>query len=262
MILSRITQHLKQQNWTAVAIELLIVVLGVFIGMQVSNWNAAQAEKRLGRLYTQRLTDDLQKDFAAHRAVVAYYTAVLDSVERANRLLADPRSDARELVIHAYRASEVVNAPRTRATWDEIVSSGDTGLLPPDALASGIADHFAGDAMRDAYERISESPYRRRVRSIVPLEVQEAIRAGCSDITIGSLQTIGFVPGCRIEVDDGALVATAAALRADPQLAADLRFQYSTVLSGRGVIVSAMHYLETSLVALGSAPPVPEGLSE
>jgi hypothetical protein len=259
VILARISQHLRQQNWTAVAIELVIVVLGVFIGMQVSDWKAAQADKRLGVHYTERLTEDLQKDLAAHRAVVEYYASVLDSVERTDALLADPRSDARQLVIHAYRASEVVNAPRTRATWDEIVSSGDTGLLPPYALASGIADHFAGDSMRDSYERLVQSPYRYRLRSTIPLEVQKAIRAGCSDITVGSLQVIGFVPGCTLDVDEKAIFATAAALRADRQLIADLRSQYSTVLSARGVIASDVHYLETAVAALGGTPVATPG---
>ena len=42
MILRRLTQHLKQQHWTGVFIELVIVILGVFIGMQVQDWNAAR----------------------------------------------------------------------------------------------------------------------------------------------------------------------------------------------------------------------------
>ncbi len=44
MILRRIAQHMKQQHWTGVFIELVIVVLGVFIGLQVDNWNQARAE--------------------------------------------------------------------------------------------------------------------------------------------------------------------------------------------------------------------------
>lgn len=40
MFLRRITQHVSQQNWTAVAIDFVIVVVGVFIGIQVSNWSA------------------------------------------------------------------------------------------------------------------------------------------------------------------------------------------------------------------------------
>jgi|GEM_PF-2207603 len=44
MILNRIAQHLKQQHWTGAVIELAIVILGVFIGLQVNNWNQARVE--------------------------------------------------------------------------------------------------------------------------------------------------------------------------------------------------------------------------
>jgi hypothetical protein len=259
MILSRIAQALRQQNWVAVLLELAIVVVGVFIGMQVSNWNAMQADKRLGRAYTERLTEDLQKDLAVHRKVMAYYSIVLESVERTNALLADPRPDARLLVMHAYRATEVVNSPITRATWDEVVSSGDTGLLPRAVLESGIAAYFEGAGMRDPYERLVESVYRKRVRATIPLEVQKAIRAGCSDLNAGSYQVIGFVEGCTIAVDDRVLAAAAAALRADPQVAAELRWQYSMLYSTLGVLASNVNYLETALAALGAAPATTQG---
>ena len=253
MILSRITQALRQQNWIAVALELVIVVVGVFIGMQVSNWNAMQAEKRLGRAYTERLREDLMKDLAAHRAVITYYTAVQESVEQANALLQDPRADAKLLVMHAYRASEIVNAPRTGATWEEVVSSGDTGLLPRAALDSGLADYFAGDSMRDVYDRMRESPYRSRVRATLPLEVQRAIRAGCSDVNVGSVAQIGFVAECVIAADERALRDAAAALRADPLIAAELRAQYSNVVSSLGVLRASIVYLQRTLDAFGAS---------
>jgi hypothetical protein len=39
MILGRVIKHLKEQTWTAIGIDLLIVVVGVFLGAQASNWN-------------------------------------------------------------------------------------------------------------------------------------------------------------------------------------------------------------------------------
>jgi hypothetical protein len=53
MILRRITEHVKTQNWFAVGLDFVIVVVGVFIGIQVANWNAmrcalsARKRKRL-----------------------------------------------------------------------------------------------------------------------------------------------------------------------------------------------------------------------
>lgn len=45
MILRRLTQSLKEQNWTAIVIEFVLLVSGVFLGIQVSNWNQARADR-------------------------------------------------------------------------------------------------------------------------------------------------------------------------------------------------------------------------
>ena len=42
MILRRISEHVKAQNWFAVGVDLVIVVVGVFIGIEVQQWADAQ----------------------------------------------------------------------------------------------------------------------------------------------------------------------------------------------------------------------------
>ncbi|MFN2275594.1 MAG: hypothetical protein ACK2TX_12195, partial [Anaerolineales bacterium] len=42
MILRRISEHISSQNWFAVAVEFIIVVVGVFMGLQVQDWNEAR----------------------------------------------------------------------------------------------------------------------------------------------------------------------------------------------------------------------------
>jgi uncharacterized membrane protein len=48
MILHRLTKSILEQNWLTVAVEIIIVVLGVFLGLQVNNWN----EWRIGGQFT------------------------------------------------------------------------------------------------------------------------------------------------------------------------------------------------------------------
>ena len=55
MILRRLSQSLQEQNWTAICIEFVLLVTGVFLGIQVANWNEqrqfrAQERELLGRL--------------------------------------------------------------------------------------------------------------------------------------------------------------------------------------------------------------------
>ncbi len=45
MILLRVIQHVKIHEWTAIWINLVIVVVGVFIGIQVANWNEARGDQ-------------------------------------------------------------------------------------------------------------------------------------------------------------------------------------------------------------------------
>ena len=60
MRLRRVIEHLKAQQWTAVWIDLVIVVVGVFIGIQVSNWNQGRADGRREHL----LLIDLRAEMA------------------------------------------------------------------------------------------------------------------------------------------------------------------------------------------------------
>ena len=257
MILRRVIQHVRKQEWTAIWIDLVIVVVGVFIGIQVANWNAALADERLGRAYAARLTADLERDLASRRALVAYYGAVLDNVERTDALFADPQADPKELVVAAYRASEINYQPPSGATWEEIVSSGDTGLLPRNA-ASHVAGYFAFDTARSSFEGLQQSAYRHRVRTVIPLAVQKALRAGCSDVRNQAQQITGFMPGCTLDIEPETIVATAAVLRADPAVQANLRYQYSEVYSAHANISGDVVGIERALAALRGPRPVEE----
>ena len=58
MILRRVIEHVRTQNWTAVALDFVIVVVGVFIGIQVSNWNDARADERAYQDAMKRLAEE------------------------------------------------------------------------------------------------------------------------------------------------------------------------------------------------------------
>ena len=68
MILRRLTDALRKQDWFTVVIETLIVVLGVFLGLQVNNWNEARGERSMERQYILRLHSDMQRSAEAIRS--------------------------------------------------------------------------------------------------------------------------------------------------------------------------------------------------
>lgn len=254
MILRRIAQHMKQQHWTGVIIELAIVILGVFIGMQVTNWNQARVDARLGHDYARRLTRDLAENLAGVRAQSTYYQDVLDSVRRTDALLDSPAPDPRELIVNAYRASEITYIAPVRATWDQIVSSGHLGLLPRAAVDSGLSRYYAFDVARSVYDMGVVSDYRKLVRGIIPLGMQSAMRAGCSDVRNRRGNIMGFARHCQFKADPAALARVAGVLRSDPAVAADLRDQYSYAANATANVHGVEVNLEDALRALGAKP--------
>lgn len=250
MLLRRFMQHLRKQAWTSIAIEFLIVVLGVFVASQVTDWSAAQADRRLGREYTARLLTDLEQDLHHRQILVSYYEAVHSSAERAIVLLQNPRSDSQALVVNAYRATEYAFYPPTRATWDTIVSSGHTGLLPQRAIESGLSDYFSFDAARDVLEDMRRTPYRQLVRSLIPHVVQEAIRTRCGDVRNQAQEILGFRDDCDLGVDSTALRVGAQRLLRDPAVVDDLAYQFSTINAALLNLRGDVAFLEGAIAAL------------
>lgn len=126
MILRRITQHVREQNWTAIAIDFVIVVTGVFIGIQLGNWNDA----RRAQLEEAALLDRLAVDFQALEPVieelVAFSRTTYEStaaVIEALRRDAEP-SDTTAFRFALARANWVQSVPQIAPTYAELVNSG------------------------------------------------------------------------------------------------------------------------------------------
>jgi len=82
MILRRLTKHVKDQNWFAVGVDFLIVVIGVFIGLQVNNWNEARRDREVEASYLARLQQELSE--MSSQAVAQF-----DSVRRIHQLMVE-----------------------------------------------------------------------------------------------------------------------------------------------------------------------------
>src|SRR6478752_10417116 len=62
MALRRLAGRLREHDWFAAGIELLIVIAGILVALQVSNWNGDRQDRARARQYAQRLHGELQTD--------------------------------------------------------------------------------------------------------------------------------------------------------------------------------------------------------
>ena len=96
MILRRVIAHFRKQEWTAIAIDFLIVVVGVFVGLQVNNWNEARAERHRLAATLAGLEAESMSNIDIIDAMTAKIGATIDKVEAGRQALNacsdDPRS--------------------------------------------------------------------------------------------------------------------------------------------------------------------------
>jgi hypothetical protein len=232
MLLRRVIEHVREQNLTAIAIDFVIVVLGVFVGIQVSNWNTERTERERGSQFAERLRADLRQERWLYEFMIAYHSDVRDSARRAAAALEgrEPLSN-HDLLVEAYRATQYREGARRRATYDELVSTGSLGLIDDQSLLGTAAEVYRIRTIDNLVQESLQSPYRREFRMSLDSEVQRQLARACGDryIRPGEYQGMGEVLGfpCQVDLPPEAIDAAAEGMRANAVLLRALRLRLS-----------------------------------
>jgi len=234
MILRRVMQHIKAQHWTAIGIELLIVIMGVFIGTQVSNWNQERATNQQAANFTVHLREDLREEDWGYQMMIQYHREVLANAERAVGALDGTAPVADEaLLISAYRATQYKQKLRRRATYDELISTGTIGLIRDQTLRDTAMRVYNMPTLDNTVREGMQSRYREAFRMIVPNAVQRVIAKNCGD----RFQKVGDYAGiantldypCRTDLDESMIRSAASNLRANANVLPLLRLRIADI---------------------------------
>jgi hypothetical protein len=236
MILRRLVAHLREQHWTGVFIELAIVVLGVFLGIQASNWNEQRATDQKAREFTERLRDDLRVEVWRFNAVNSYYADVQANARKTLDALEGRSTLSNEaLLVAAYRATQYGEFAQYRSTYDELTATGNIGLVADLPLRKLATEIYSTKLYENVKNEGVNSRYRVAFRMLVPIAVQEAIARNCGDRSseIGNYESIKSPldyecsTGLPAQDIDGA----ASILRADATLVPLLRLRIADMNS-------------------------------
>ncbi len=218
MILRRLGQSLKEQNWTAIVIEFVLLVTGVFLGIQVSNWNAERETRQKSALFTARLLADLKVEAWGYEYLIGYNKEVLANARRAlDALTGDAPLSDEQFVIAAYRATQYESQDRRRATFDELVSTGTIGLITDQKLRQTAIGIYSTTLIDQTMQESKQSEYRLLFRKTLSAPVQEALLEKCGDHVLAPLDYAGIVQsldyGCTLGLPADRIAAAAQALR-------------------------------------------------
>ena len=215
------------------AAELVIVVAGVVLGMAVTNWNEDRRERR----DVERMLDQFQPELAfairVDRAVATYYGVTRHYADVALAGWAkDPKVSDRDFVIAAYQASQVAGNTRDDASWATMFGGADLRQIDDLKLRQALARVLAQDTGTLSWKQLA-TPYRTNIRRVIPLAIQDAIRAQCGDRSVAGLPGYSLPATCDLKLSAD-YASVAAALRAQPSLIEDLRWHLAEVATFLG----------------------------
>ncbi len=132
MILRHLADAIRGQNWFTVLIELAVVVVGIFLGLQIDDWNERRKENSLERGYVERLEAEVD-------ANIAVYQTAIQREEKTDRLyrdyfdyLHDPAVASpgkSELLIVLCRVGIQSRLRFDNTVYDELVSTGRLDII-------------------------------------------------------------------------------------------------------------------------------------
>lgn len=139
--------------------EILLVVIGILIALQVNNWN----ENRINKINETLILNDLRKEFQMNQvkldSTISYHQVLLGATNEVLNLIREPE----EVIIQhnpdsiIYLTLDYSDYSPGRSVISELISSGKLNLISSDSLRMLIFDW--GSALEEnaeAYDTMDE----------------------------------------------------------------------------------------------------------
>ena len=144
MIFRRFSEHFASQNWFAVGLDILVVITGIFLGLQVSEWNETRKERVEERAYLGRLVTEIRETRDANTKVAENGIEKLAMIGNAVTLLQSgllTEHNMDDFQNYVYATHFYPRAKIYDSVINEMVASGKVGLIKNAEIRSIIVTY-------------------------------------------------------------------------------------------------------------------------
>ena len=199
MILRQLAEGIQEQNWSTVVLEVLIVVVGIFLGLQVDDWNEGRKDRIEERDYLERL----EADFVAHREALTFSIGLSDvrlqqieMVEAAVRSPAVAAQNPDRFITAVEKAAWASYLPLEPNAYAELLSTGRMTLLGSRELRDLLVAFYGGVVRWEPILNVTDErgAFRRAVAGLLNKEYLVLIEEGAEEAEWPT-NNIGATPG-------------------------------------------------------------------
>ena len=127
MIFRRIKAHIEKENWFAVFVDFVIVVVGVFIGIQVANWNDSRATYQTETRLLHELKREVEKSIVLSNHHITSYKQVTHAGKRSLEFIAQGKpckDNCWAVIVDFMHASQWQSVSVKRSSYENMRSLG------------------------------------------------------------------------------------------------------------------------------------------
>ncbi len=140
------TIELKQVNsYLLYAIgEIVLVVIGILIALQISTWNEERKEKQLEQLYYCKFLEDVEQDLSLLQEQENDNRNRINGINNLIHLLQKERPDRSQVVKNLREAVNKTSFPFTvsQSAFDDLKSSGKLNVLKDESIKKKLLNYY------------------------------------------------------------------------------------------------------------------------
>jgi len=208
--------------------EIVLVVIGILIALQINNWNQNRLSEHLEFQYYDRLLEDVREEKVILQASFNYSTQVVDHAKNAIAVFEnspDSNPNPVDNLVDMYQASQLIDPNSAASTYKELIASGQINLIQNDSLKTALIRYYEVDWTESIIFKLSNN-YRENLRGKMPDPIQTEIRSKCGDIFIKYRNNyeVALPKTCEVDIDATIAQSVVDNLRKDESLKKDLRY--------------------------------------
>ena len=159
--------------------EIILVMIGILLALQVNNWNELRKSKQAKRTYINRLISDLKSDSIAFSLNIKSVQSTIKNAKYIMSVLEDRQTikDNKEFVLGLQQVGRYKIENIRNNTFLDLQNSGNLKLFSNDSIVNAIRNYYFNDIefWNNLYvNRVSEG-FLPIVTDILPFSISESI---------------------------------------------------------------------------------------
>ncbi|EDP72033.1 hypothetical protein FBALC1_13067 [Flavobacteriales bacterium ALC-1] len=216
--------------------EIILVVIGILIALQINNWNENRKERIKEKEYLTRLKEDLISDRNAIELNQDFYqdvfvagSLVLSHAEGED----DISTSQWDILTSYFHASQIWPMLMQSSTYEELKSSGELSFIQNVTLRNRLPFYHGNGLKRYQQTMGINPPYRKMIRGLIPSKIQNYMWDNCH-VTEGDNQILQKCDPFISEEEARVLIFD---LSSNSKLIEELRFYMSNIKVGQATLM-------------------------